>query len=409
MVEDRVIPATGTELTKASGVPELLGLIRPAWQAKNLIERVRRLLPVDPSSACQRIFNAAVHDLREKVVVAGLDIAGEAAKQHKLPPIERPEDVEEYATAKLIDLAYRIGLLSRPEWRRLSRVYEIRRDLEHEDDEYEAGIEDCIYVFKTCVEVVLSRDPIHLLRVSDVREIVEQSGPVMPNQALLDDYQHAPQPRQEEISRFLISAALDDKKPDIVRQNAFHLIQSLEQLTQRPVKLKLATHMQERIGRNPLELLHARVAQASGTLAYIKRAHRSGFFKAFLAEMKKVGHDWRSHANHGELLRNLVEVGGLRFCPQPPRKDILEWLVLAYMGEPGGYGMGRRRKVFYSNTAEPLVEEILKACSDIIVDELKGLESGPAVKKASRDKHVARRFQELLDLVQSRVESDSPS
>jgi hypothetical protein len=49
-----------------------------------------------------------------------------------------------------------MGLLTRPEWRRLTRAYDIRRDLEHEDSEYEAGVEDCIYVFKTSIEAVLA-------------------------------------------------------------------------------------------------------------------------------------------------------------------------------------------------------------------------------------------------------------
>ena len=59
----------------------------------------------------------------------------------------------------------------------MHRCYEIRRDLEHEDDEYEAGIEDCVYMFRTCIDVVLSRDPVELLRVTDVKEIIEESTP----------------------------------------------------------------------------------------------------------------------------------------------------------------------------------------------------------------------------------------
>jgi hypothetical protein len=94
-----------------------------------------------------------------------------------------------------------MGVLTRPEWRRLTRVYEIRRDLEHEDVEYEAGIEDCLYVFKTCIEAVLSRDPITLLRVVEVKEIVEAPSPVAPQAQLLEDYEQAPDPRQEEIFR----------------------------------------------------------------------------------------------------------------------------------------------------------------------------------------------------------------
>lgn len=135
-MSEELVPAPAVEMVRASNVPELLGRIRPEWQAKSLIDRVHRLLDVDPSSACQRLLNAAIHDLREKVAISGIDIAAEAAKQYNLPPITGPEDIENYSTARLIDLAFRMGLLSRPEWRRVCRCYEIRRDLEHEDDEY---------------------------------------------------------------------------------------------------------------------------------------------------------------------------------------------------------------------------------------------------------------------------------
>ena len=91
---NELIPAANMEIIEASGVNELLSQVRPQWQAKSLIQRVSRILPIDPSSACQRMFNASIHDLREKIVVAGLDIAIEAAKQYKLPPISKAEDIE---------------------------------------------------------------------------------------------------------------------------------------------------------------------------------------------------------------------------------------------------------------------------------------------------------------------------
>ena len=50
---------TSDELITDSGFDGLLSKIREEWQAKSLIKRVKRLLPVDPSSACQRILNAA--------------------------------------------------------------------------------------------------------------------------------------------------------------------------------------------------------------------------------------------------------------------------------------------------------------------------------------------------------------
>jgi len=104
-----LIPSANVEIIEASGVNALLLQIRPHWQAKNLIQRVTKLLHVDPSSACQRLFNASIHDLREKILFAGVDIAAEAAKQHKLPPISSAENVENYSTLRMIDLAYCSG------------------------------------------------------------------------------------------------------------------------------------------------------------------------------------------------------------------------------------------------------------------------------------------------------------
>jgi len=402
-----LVPHPNVELIKASDAPRLLLQIRPAWQAKELIDRVRRLLAVDPSSACQRLFNAAMHDLKEKIVVAGIDIAREAAKQNKLPPIERAEDIEDYPTSKLIDLAHRIGLLSRPDWRRLSRCYEIRRDLEHEDDEYEAGPEDCIYIFQTCISVVLSKDPIHLLRVTDVKELIEQPVPAAPTPSLLQDFEHAPQPRQEEILKFLVAIAIDEKQAELVRQNAFAFFSSLSSLTQNAVALVLASHLQEKITRSGPSRLVVRVAYAAGVLPYLKQAHLRDFFTAVLEGMKKVGTHWRAFNGHGELLRSFKDVGGLKHVPQPVRNEILKWLVLTYLGEQGGRTIyGNVRHVFYSNTAEPLIGEIVSESADVIREDLKSLRKDKDVVRACCTDHIERRFDSLLDRVEQKQQEN---
>lgn len=77
--------ANATVLTKAdlpASLPtplqplnDLLAAIRPEWQVKRLVQRVVALLPVDLSSACQRLLNAAIKDLQQKIVIAGIDSA----------------------------------------------------------------------------------------------------------------------------------------------------------------------------------------------------------------------------------------------------------------------------------------------------------------------------------------------
>ncbi|MEW5826494.1 MAG: hypothetical protein AB1778_06635, partial [Candidatus Bipolaricaulota bacterium] len=382
MTGEVVLPNPVAEVIATSDVPGLMKQIRPQWQAKGLIERVRRLLTVDPSSACQRLLNAAVADLREKVKIAGLDIAKEAAAAHKLPPVERPEDVENYSTSRLLDLAYRMGLLTRAEWRRMTRAYDIRRDLEHEDSEYEAGVEDCVYIFKTCIEAVLAKDPVQLIRVAEVKEIIEAAGPAVADLALVEDYERAPDTRQLEILKFLVSTALDTGRPELVRQNAFAVLRALNGPTRDAVRVDLASHVLERLNRDPLTEALVRVANAIGILPYLRKAPRVEFFRGFNARLAEVSYHWTSHSSHGALLRALQEYGGLRAVPEEELPTTLKWLVLCYVGEPGGYGAGINRRVFYSNSAAPLIESLIADGADVVRERLALLGDEREVKRA---------------------------
>jgi len=405
--EADIVPLPNATLVEASGVPTILEQIRPSWQARSLIQRVHRLLKVDPSSACQRIFNAAIHDLREKIDIAGLDIAQQAAAIHKLPQISKQDDLDEYPTSKVIQLAYRMGLLTRAEWRRIARCYEIRRDLEHEDDEYEAGVEDCVYIFKTCIEVVLSRDPVQAIRIKDVKELVNQPEVAEPSKELAEDYQHAPNARQEDICKFLLSTALDSEQVEIIRQNAYRFLSIFARHTQNQVKLNLVKFVQGKIGRNLLSRQMARVCIATGIFPYLRERQRVDFFDGFFAQMEKVSTNWRSHAEHGELLRNFRDCGGLVLCPISVRRKVISWMVLTYIGTTGGRtSFGNIRHVFYSNTAAPLIADMFKEAGGLISEDVQAAGKSKRVRHLCKHQHIARRFETLLDLLDGNNELD---
>ena len=387
-------------LPAVTAADSFLSKIRPEWKAKSLIERVNRILPVDPSSACQRLFNAAIHDLRVKVVVAGLDIAEQAAKMHKLPPVTKAEDVENYSTDRLIDLAYRMGLLSRKEWKKIKRCYDIRRDLEHEDDEYEADIEDCVYIFKSAIEIVLARDPVELLKVTDVKEAIEEAKPQFPEEQFLDEYGRAPEVRQLEIMRFLVSSAMDEGKPDIVRTNAVAMIGHLEAVTHNTVKIGIGKDLQKKIGKGVASTIIMKVAHVAGVTPYLKQNSRKGYYDSLRKRLAKIGHEWRKYEHHGKILGELEDVGGLVYSHSDEiAQEIMTWMVLCYLGEPGGYGMGANRAVFNSNTAAPIIKRLIKAGGDRELAMLKAAGEDKRVKFAmGRKKAIAKRYEDLLDL-----------
>jgi hypothetical protein len=405
MAKQELVPTTtSAKMVIASGVDTVLAEIRPAWQAKSLIRRVKDLLHVDPSSACQRLLNAAIHDLRDKIIIAGLDVAQEAASLNGLPQAKKPEDIHDYSTTHTLDLTYHMGLINRPEWRRLKRAYDIRKDLEHEDDQYEAGVEDCVYVFRTCIEIVLSRDPISPVRVVDVKDIIETPKNIALSREMLDDFSSAPDRRQLEICKFLISVSRDGTKADIVRQNAIEALRSLQSIVRKSAGPEVGQYMQELLKGKPADLADMKVAAAAGITPYLKQGKVKQFFENFYAEIVKAGHRWTSHDQHRKLFDDFEDVGGLVIVPQEIRSKIVLWMVRCYIGEPGGYGMGYARPVFYSNVAAPRIKEAFSEAGLLIASDVEAASKDKFVRAAVTDKHIARRLETLKDLVSADIE-----
>lgn len=399
MTGNEIVKTKVTPLAGPSGMKLLLSQIRPAWKSKRLIERVEALMSVDPSSACQRIFNAAIHDLKEKIVVAGLDIAAQAAVENKMPAITKAEDIENLDVTRTIGLAYHMGLLTHPEWRRFMRVYDIRRDLEHEDDQYEATPEDCFYIFKTSIDVVLSKDPVEIIKLQDVKAIIEQPSPVTLSLTVLDDYKCAPIPRQKEIFYFLISVSLNTNTPDLVRQNSYKSLGELRETTSSQVIIEASNKFFG--NRNPLSETEARVAFKAGIFPYLKQTKVMDFFKSYLSNMQKIGYSFQSHKEHGELLSGLQEIGGLEFCPEELLPEYLRWLVLCYIGERSYGQFARSSKAFYSYAGAPLALEIMKTCRhDKIPELMEKLRKNKEIKAACAEANaVARRFEDIVDAI----------
>ncbi|WP_228792261.1 hypothetical protein, partial [Nocardia farcinica] len=225
-------------------------------------------------------------------------------------------------------------------------------------------------------------------------------NPAVADARLIEDYSHAPGTRQIDILEFLTSYALDERQPEIVRQNSFAVLRSLSETTRDSVRVDLATKFQARIGRDPLSKTQVRVAQAAGILPYLRRAQRSSFFKSYNQLLENTGFDFRSNAKHGTLLRDLADCGGLNCIPADELPRTLKWLVLCYIGEPGGYGAGIHRRVFYSNSGAPLAESLIANAADVVREPLVALAKDNDVEWALQDEHVARRYQALLDLVE---------
>lgn len=79
-------------------------------------------------------------------------------------------------------------------------------------------------------------------------------------------------------------------------------------------------------------------------------------------------------------------------------KDFLKYLVLWYIGEPGGYGTwGRNRAVFYSDSATPVIQRIVKYSEVKLYDEIENLREEKSITRLTENRHILSRFEDLLD------------
>jgi hypothetical protein len=399
-METEIMVHPNYELVKSAGVNNILDSIRPQWKSKRLIERVVLLIKTDPSSACQRILNAAIQDLREKIIIAGIDIAKEAALANKLPPVSKSEDIESYSTKNIIDLSHYIGLLNRPDWRRLTRCYEIRRDLEHEDDEYEAGVEDCVYIFKTTVDVVLAKDPIRILSVKDIVKLIESPIPVILSSEYLTDYKHAPKQRQVDIIKTLIGKFLDEKSPEIMKENVIICLKNLRKITLDSAKVELGALYQQDNGKKQLTENIVYVMHHAGIFYYFTSALKDDFYNQLLKLFTTTGYHWSKSKLHSELLQKLIDAGELEYMSSHVLDNFIIWLFKCYIGEKGGYGFGVNRKVFFSNSGATICDEIIKNNKEKIKQRFcNNGDLDKEIKKILDTKDIKRRYDSLMDII----------
>ena len=75
---------------------------------------------------------------------------------------------------------------------------------------------------------------------------------------------------------------------------------------------------------------------------------------------------------------------------------------MLYIGEPGGRtSFGNVRHVFYSNVGAPLAAEIITSAGELVIEDLKQLRKDKDLSYPLSDQHVARRYEGLLDLVET--------
>src|ERR1700722_7138458 len=68
----------------------------------------------------------------------------------------------------------------------------------------------------------------------------------------------------------------------------------------------------------------------------LKQSKLKQFFEELYDRFRLAGYRWSSHDQHRKLLDELDDVGGLKSVPTEVRAQFVRWMVLCFIGEPGG-------------------------------------------------------------------------
>jgi hypothetical protein len=393
------VPKSVIVATPAPSVVDTVDrLLLKIRRKRGLVDRLRRLLRSDTNSACQRVFNASTVDLRQKIIHAGLEAAGETAVLYELPTVVKPIDVREYSTKHTLELAARMGIISPRERRRLRRAYGINKDLEREDVDCEVPEEDCFLIFRTCIDIVLSRKPVRLIQVTDLEELAKSQTRVSLSSELRKKFTKANAGHQADICKSLILTAKGKARSSAGHKNAIRALSVLQSELKRPAQRRLVRFFEELLDGRSLEIAEAKIAAAAGIMRYIDIQQRAQLFKKLHERFLVYGEDWD---NHQRLFDDFTDVGGFECCPAEPRRLIVLWMVKCYIGRPG-----TKRKVYKSDAAAPLIEDMFKHSAIVIAKDVEKATKDEDVKSVTDDTHVARRLEELLDLISSEVVDD---
>ena len=252
------------------------------------------------------------------------------------------------------------------------------------DAEYEAQPEDCIYVFATCITIVLSRDPIELIRVRDVRELIESPNKTL-SPDLLEDYGKAPEVRQTEIVRMLVGVARATKEPDLVRQHAVEALRTFAPLTDDKVKITVASEIHEQLQGRPLQAVEMKIAAAIEAVPYLKQRRVTAFYTEIGDKLLKISPDWGSYQRHRDPLNEIEDYGGLAVIPDDQ--------LPAYLALAGDLLSGRTGRLWPMGSQPHRLQQRRRRADHRAADQGRR-RAGSAATRSQRERQEDRRSDE---------------
>ncbi len=373
-----------------------LSEIREPWKTSRLVERVSQLISVDHSCACQKLFNTAIWDIKDKLSRWGEEFVYKVARTTSSisPNTENP--ISGLSTTVLLNLAYKSMLLTFEQWQLMTECYQIRCKLEHEDRYFEVSSLETVKFFDVCVNEVLNVETKEINEYDEFESLLKLTELAVPSEFLLSSFRSMSPENQVDATTFLIDLATNNSELIRVTQNSvislIHLRESLSDHTKQAIALKYSDPKIRHIDSKLVESL-----KCADVLRFIETSSKSKFYESIYLSMIEVGEDWYKGQQQLEILQSFIELGSLNECPEQHRTNIFNWLALTYIGQDtGDSAYISERNVYFSKEASPVIQKLINEANNISEAMFDRLLSHKSITVLTENSYIAERFDRFL-------------
>lgn len=372
--------------------------LREPWRSSRLIERVERLVLVDHSCACQKLFNTAIWDIKDKLGDWGEDFVYKIAHSPRNTNRGIENTIEGLSTTELLNLSYKSKLLKFEQWEMMTECYQIRCKLEHEDKRFEVNSLETEKFFNVCINEVLNVEKIEIETIDQFEYLYDTSRIAVPSKVLIDSFAEWSKSKRERTIMFLLDLATDSSISVSVRHNSRTSLMFLRTHLTDDLKKAIANRYSDpniqHIDSDLLETL-----RCIDVLRLIDRSSNSKFFESVYVAMNEVGEEWYKGIKQVEVLQSFTELGSLDECPNRHKVNIFNWLALTFIGQDSGNtAYVSDRNVYFDKDASSFIQRLIREAhfisdrmiNDLLLDEI--------ISVRIENSFIAARFERFIEL-----------
>jgi hypothetical protein len=311
-------------------------------------------------SAIGCVWNAAVDDLRNKIIHRSVELFNKSVKPAH--DVQTYEDFQNYINdEQLIDGAYKIGVIGWEASKMLKQAKDTRHIFDGHPKSSAPSLVKVLAMLEDCVKYVLSQP--YPPKIIDIDDYLTQMGSADYDRneiAIETALSELPEVYKIELANRLFTAYTNPGSSSILRSNVEFASPILWGVLPKETKLQIVRRVDQEISAGSADktTLAFQFVNAVGGQRFLSSTARKYKLAPMVERLKAGLDDWNVE---NACVRQLEPYAA--FIPESLLNDYVKSLVMTYVGYTGG-SLTYSRTDFYANGAALLIPRMFQAFDD---------------------------------------------